>query len=252
MPGLLARMMIDQLDLHAVALGPALVHALEHLRPVLALGAAGAGIDLDIGVVAVGLAGEQRLDLVGLGARGEFAQAGERLGLHLGVAFGLGHLDQLDGVVAVALDRGHRLDRFVEPAALLHDRLRLLGIVPQRGILDARVEFVEPALRAVPLDEAADKRHRGVDLVDMGLRFGAHRETPNFKCSPAKAGVQGFRRRACGPGPRRSPGNEASSRCPPPSARNPNRAAGRRRSTWARPWSRPRPWRSSGAARSRA
>ena len=55
-PGLLARMMVDQFDLQAVALAPARVHAAEHLGPVLALGSAGAGVDLDIGVVGVRLA----------------------------------------------------------------------------------------------------------------------------------------------------------------------------------------------------
>src|SRR5712692_2733548 len=42
-------------DLVAVLLGPARVHAQQHVRPVLALGAAGAGMDLEIAVVAVGL-----------------------------------------------------------------------------------------------------------------------------------------------------------------------------------------------------
>jgi len=56
--------------------------------------------------------------------------------------------------------------------------LGLLGIVPQFGILDAIVELVEPAHRAVPIKETADQRHRGVDLVDMGLRFGAHGNSP--------------------------------------------------------------------------
>src|SRR5215217_5412671 len=37
--GLLAGMAVDELDLHAVALGPTRVHALEHARPVVRLGA---------------------------------------------------------------------------------------------------------------------------------------------------------------------------------------------------------------------
>ena len=59
----------EQLDLVAVLLGPARVHAQQHAGPVLALGAAGAGMDFEIGVVGVGLAGEQRLELAprGLG-----------------------------------------------------------------------------------------------------------------------------------------------------------------------------------------
>ena len=64
---LLAGVVFEDLDLVAVLLRPARVHAHEHLGPVLALGAAGAGMDLEIGVVAVGLAGEHRLDLAALG-----------------------------------------------------------------------------------------------------------------------------------------------------------------------------------------
>ena len=44
---LIARGLFDQLDLELSALGPARVHAQQHPRPVAALGAAGAGMDLD-------------------------------------------------------------------------------------------------------------------------------------------------------------------------------------------------------------
>ena len=61
--------LLEQLDLVAVLLGPARVHAQQHAGPVLAFGAAGAGMDFEIGVVGVGLAGQQRLELAprGLG-----------------------------------------------------------------------------------------------------------------------------------------------------------------------------------------
>ena len=45
----------DQLDLIAPPFSPAHIHALQHLSPVLALGATGAGVDFDVSVVAVGL-----------------------------------------------------------------------------------------------------------------------------------------------------------------------------------------------------
>ena len=61
-----------------------------------------------------------------------------------------------------------------EPAPLAHHFLGLLGIVPQRRVLDARVELVEPAQRAVPVERAAHQRQRGLDPVDMGLPFGTH------------------------------------------------------------------------------
>ena len=43
-----------------MALGPAGIHAVEHLGPVLGLGAAGAGVELQNGIGVVILAGEQR------------------------------------------------------------------------------------------------------------------------------------------------------------------------------------------------
>src|SRR5262249_62216486 len=53
---LLARALLQPGDLEAAPLGPARVHARQDLGPVLRLGAAGAGIDLHIGVIGVGLA----------------------------------------------------------------------------------------------------------------------------------------------------------------------------------------------------
>ena len=64
--GLFAVALSISSTLSRCALGPARVHAQQHLRPVLAFGAAGAGVDFEIGVVGVGLAREQRLDLAAL------------------------------------------------------------------------------------------------------------------------------------------------------------------------------------------
>jgi hypothetical protein len=67
---------LRDIDLEAVLLGPARVHAQQHLGPVLALGAAGAGMDFEIGIVGVGLARQQRLELA---PRGFFFSASARL-----------------------------------------------------------------------------------------------------------------------------------------------------------------------------
>src|SRR5205085_7306759 len=59
--GLFALGLLQELDLEAVLLGPARVHAQQHAGPILALGAAGARMDLHVAVVGIGLAREQRL-----------------------------------------------------------------------------------------------------------------------------------------------------------------------------------------------
>ena len=91
-----------------------------------------------------------------------------------GIALRLGQLHELDRVGQLTLDRPRCVDRFFQPAALAHDLLRGLGIVPQGGILNLRIQLVEPLQRAIPIEEAAQQRQGGIDLVDMGLRFGAH------------------------------------------------------------------------------
>src|SRR3546814_12827488 len=66
--GLLARVIIDHLDLVAAPLRPPRVHSLEHLGPVLAFVAASPGLDFDINVVGIGLARQQGGNLVLVGA----------------------------------------------------------------------------------------------------------------------------------------------------------------------------------------
>ena len=57
--GLVAVLIVQNFIDEAMALGPAGVHAVEHLGPVLGLGAAGASVELQNGVGVVILAGEQ-------------------------------------------------------------------------------------------------------------------------------------------------------------------------------------------------
>ena len=59
-----------------------------------------------------------------------------------------------------------------------HDRLRGLGIVPQRLVLDLGIELLKPLERAVPVEEPAQQREGSIDLVGVSLRFGAHEESP--------------------------------------------------------------------------
>ena len=99
---LLPRRGLLHLDLEAAPLGPAQVHAQEDLRPVLGVGAAGAGVDGDDGVAGVVLAAEQaRLFELGE-APLDRGQLGVELGRHLLV---LGrHLGQVAEVGDVGLE----------------------------------------------------------------------------------------------------------------------------------------------------
>ena len=54
--GNLAGGRLDDLGLEIVRLGPAQVHAQQHFRPVLRLGAAGAGLDIEKRIIGIHLA----------------------------------------------------------------------------------------------------------------------------------------------------------------------------------------------------
>ncbi len=84
--------LLDDLDLEFVALGPAGIHAKQHARPVAALGAAGPGVNLDIGVVGVDLARQQRFDLAALGFELELLELPDRLLFGRVVLFRLGQV----------------------------------------------------------------------------------------------------------------------------------------------------------------
>jgi len=102
---LVAQGAVDHVGLDAVTLRPAQVHALEHLGPVLRLGAAGAGEDLQDGVAVVVGTGEGVLELERIELalqRQEVAL--QRLGeVRLALVLGFRELDQLQPVVDAAL-----------------------------------------------------------------------------------------------------------------------------------------------------
>jgi hypothetical protein len=138
---LFARRLLEPLDLVTVLLGPAHIHAQQHVGPVLALGAARAGMHFQICVVAIGFAGEQSLELA---PRGFGLQSLERLfgfGDGRGVVLGLAELDHGELVFQLLLDAADGFELVFERGALLHDLLGARGIVPEARIFGGAVQF---------------------------------------------------------------------------------------------------------------
>ena len=121
-------------------LGPAQVHAQQHVGPVLRLGTAGAAVDLDDGVLVVLGAGEFELEL----EIGQLLLETRREGEHLVVRLTFG--DQLlpglelGGVVVEALDL---LEAAFELAALLQQRRALRRLVPESRHFHLPVDVAE-------------------------------------------------------------------------------------------------------------
>ena len=152
-PGLLAGQDVGDLGLEAQALAEAQVHAQQDLGPVLALGAAGAGVDAQEGVAGVAVAVEVMLDLglldVSCSSAIFCSSSRQQLGvlvdqLQVGV-----HL--LDGRAQLLVD----LDEAVQDLFLLRQPGRLLRLAPDGGI-----------------------GQLGVDLFDLFGLLGYFKETP--------------------------------------------------------------------------
>ncbi len=115
--------------LKSLLLGPAQVHAHQHLRPVLAFRAAGAGVDGDNGVQRIGLAVEHGAGFQLFVERGQSLDIALQIGEHV---FALARQLEISFDVAGAADE--RLivgDKVLQALALAHQRLRRGRVVPQ-------------------------------------------------------------------------------------------------------------------------
>ncbi len=130
--GLFAVLVVVHLGFEALLLGPAQIHAQQHLGPVLALGAAGAGMHGDDGVERVGLAGEHGAGFELFGEGGESLDVALEIGEHI---FAFARQLEVGFDVAGAADQFLIVgDQRFEALAVAHQRLARGGIRPQRRI----------------------------------------------------------------------------------------------------------------------
>ena len=154
-PGFFASTLFQPFDLVVMLFRPACVHARQHQRPVLCLGAAGAGMHFEIAVIAVRLARQQAFQLL-LGR--DLAQPGQHL-LGLGddilVTLHLAEFDQLQRIVQLALNGAIAFDALFQLGALAQQFLRLVAVVPQIGVGREGIQLVEPGNRTIPVKDAS-------------------------------------------------------------------------------------------------
>jgi len=113
-----------------MTVAPAQIHAQQHLRPVLGLGAAGAGLDVQEGVVGVHLAREhaakfevRHLDLI-------VAQVAHHGGNRLIVLLGHRQIQQFPGFVETGIQFSQGQHHRLQGGALASQGLGQLGPAP--------------------------------------------------------------------------------------------------------------------------
>ena len=190
--GLVAGGLFEHFDVEFAPLAPAHVHAQQHARPVAALGAAGAGMHLDIGIQAVGLARQQRLELAALAFRLQRPELRQALVLGVGIALLLAELDQRRRVVEFALDLGERPPS--RSCSIVRSRITCCaasGLVQSSGSSDLAFSSARRRV-AVSTSKMPPQQSQGLlDRLDQLFGFGAHRQ-----------GILDWRREPSGPAPR--------------------------------------------------
>jgi hypothetical protein len=151
---LVPRLPVEELDLEASPLAPPAVHPEEDLGPVLGVDAAGAGVDGEDGVEAVLRTVEHSGQL---GLPDELLELGDPtgdLGHHLLVLAGreleeLAELAHLRGELVQAGDLG------LQGAALLHDLLGRVGVVPEAFLGGLIVQAIELTAHSVEVKDTS-------------------------------------------------------------------------------------------------
>ncbi len=141
-----ARGRFEKLRLPALVLAPAQIHAQQHLGPVLRLGTAGTGLDVDERVRRIHLAGEHALELELADFRGEVVDVvGDRRDRAF-VVLANCEIKQIAGLAERIGQRADAADDAIEARALLAELLRALRVVPDVRIFKLARNFFE-ALR---------------------------------------------------------------------------------------------------------
>jgi hypothetical protein len=171
-PGGVAFAFFEHFGLVALALAVLQVLTQQHGRPVAGLGAAGAGLDVDEAVARVGRVVEHAPEL-------EFLDRGfkcVRLGLDgleaVEIPLGLGHLVELEVVREVAPQVVDGLDHGLQRFLLAAQFLGTLGVVPDRGVLERRVDLVQAQGLAVVVKDTPLARRCALRGRPVGCRSG--------------------------------------------------------------------------------
>jgi hypothetical protein len=112
-------------------------------------------MDLEIAVVGVGLAGEQRFQLASCHLRLQALEGRFRLGDGLVVFFGLTQLDHGELVGELLLNAADGVEPVLQRVALAHHALAARLVAPETGVLRLFVQLGEAAGRGVDVKDAS-------------------------------------------------------------------------------------------------
>jgi len=147
---------LDDGGVEATLVGPAQVHAQQDVGPVLRLGAAGAGLDVQVGVVHVHLAAEHATEL----KLGEGLFQGLQLGLDVAdgafITFLDSHVEQVLAVGQAIGQLVQGLDDLRQHGALAAQGLGVLGLVPDGCVFQLAVDFDQAVMLVIVVKDTPE------------------------------------------------------------------------------------------------
>ena len=130
-PGFFPDAHVEDVNAVPLSLGPARIHAHQHLRPILGLGAARASADLELGVAEIVRSRQERPQAKGRELLAQHRRLALDFGAQLLVRLGGEHVLELRRALDARCDRVERIDPRLDGLDLLDDGLRTLLIVPE-------------------------------------------------------------------------------------------------------------------------
>jgi len=143
-PSLLTGQVVDDLGLKFLPLGPAEVHAQEHIGPILGLGTAGAGMDGYNGIAGVILPPEHALEFCGLNLLLDPRHFGRNFAQGLFIIFLPGQLEVSFGVFYFRPQVFPKAQIRLKGSPFLEQSLGTFVIVPEIRFEDFLLDLLKP------------------------------------------------------------------------------------------------------------
>ena len=146
----------DDLGVEAALVGPAQVHAQQNVGPVLSLGAAGAGLDVQVAVVLIHLAAEHAAELQLLEDSAQTLDFGDDVAHRTFIVLFCSHFQQVAGVGQAAGKVVDGFDDQRQHRALATQALRVFGLVPDAGVFQLAVYFDQTIMLVIVVKDTPE------------------------------------------------------------------------------------------------
>ena len=146
----------DDGGVEAVLVGPAQVHAQQHVGPVLGFGAARTGLDVEVAIVGVHLAAEHAAELQPFENLAQAVQFDDDIVDGALVVFFDGHVEQVARIGQTAFELVEGLDHLRQHGALTPQILGVFGFVPDVRVFEFAIYFDETIMLLIVVKDTPE------------------------------------------------------------------------------------------------